>query len=168
MSMKEELHRIMKVAASLRPRILEPCLRLPFKMFGPVYTGPTMVSFSIGEPFEISYVIIGRLQQGPRPTRVRTAAFRPNQPYSLHHQFMAIGSASSCKLDRMIQTDMQFAFLGSMFFLRLLQTPPRGGRPCPWLTVSTIGTYRKLAPPSCYPYRGIRETPRGKPQGILR
>ncbi len=124
--LKEGFHRIMNVAASPRPRILEPRLRLPVRPFSLAYAGPTMASADFCEPFKIPYGIFRRHRQARRPPRVRTAAFPPHPPHLLHHHLMVIGFALSRKLARMIQPDMQFVFLflGSAFFCLRFPSDP--------------------------------------------
>ena len=129
--MKEGFHRIMKVAASPRPRILEPRLRLPVRPFSPAYTGPNMASADFCEPFKIPYGILSRHRQARRPPRVRTAAFPPHPPHLLHHPLMVMGFALSRKLTRMIKPDMRFVFLRSAFCLRLPSDPTSRWTPLP-------------------------------------
>ena len=62
--MKEGFHRIMKVAASPRPRILEPRLRLPVRPFSPAYTGPNMASADFYDPFKALYGVFRCHRQG--------------------------------------------------------------------------------------------------------
>lgn len=121
--LKEGFHRIMKVAASPRPRILEPRLRLPVRPFSPDYTGPIMASADFCKPFKTPYGVFSRYRQAHRPPRVRIAAFPPHPPHLLDHLLMVMGFALSCKLARMIQPDMRFVFLGSAFCLRLPSDP---------------------------------------------
>jgi hypothetical protein len=111
--LKEGFYRIMKVAASPRPRILEPRLRLPVR------------------PFKIPYGILSRHRQVHRPPRVRTAAFPPHPPHLLHHHLMVMGFALSRKLAQMIQPDMRFVFLRSAFCLRLPSDPTSRWTPLP-------------------------------------
>ena len=119
--LKEGFHRIMKVAASPRPRILEPRLRLPVRPFSPAYARPVMASADFCEPLKIPYGILSRHRQDRRPPRVRTAAFPPHPPHLLHHLLMVMGFALSRKLALMIQPDMRFVFLRSAFCLRWIR-----------------------------------------------
>jgi len=129
--MKEGFHRIMKFAASPRPRILEPNLRLPVRPFSPAYTEPNMASADFCKPFKIPCGIFSRHRQDRRPPRVRTAAFTPHPPHLLHHRLMAMGFALSGKLARVIQPYMRFVFLGSAFCLRLPSDPTSRWTPLP-------------------------------------
>ena len=129
--LKEGFHRIMKVAASPRPRILEPRLRLPVRPFGPAYAEPPMASADFCELFKTPYGIFSHLRQVRRPPRVRTAAFPPHPPHLLDHLLMVMGFALSRRLAPMIQPDMRFVFLGSAFCLRLPSDPTSRWTPLP-------------------------------------
>jgi hypothetical protein len=129
--MKEGFHRIMKVVASPRPRILEPRCWLPVRLFSPAYAEPTMASADFCEPFKTPYGIFSRHRQARRPPRVRTAAFTPHPPHLPHHLLMVKGFALSRKLARMIQPDMRFVFLRSAFCLQLPSAPTSRWTPLP-------------------------------------
>ena len=129
--LKEGFHRIMKVAASPRPRILEPRHRLPVRPYSPAYTEPNMASADFCEPFKTPCGIFSRHRQARRPPRVRTAAFTPHPPHLLHHLLMVMGFALSCKLALMMQPDMRFVFLRSAFCLRLPSDPISRWTPLP-------------------------------------
>lgn len=164
---KEGFHRIMKVAASPRPRILEPRLRLPVWPFSPAYTEPTMASADFCEPFKIPYGIFSRHRQVCRPPRVRTAAFPPHPPHLLHHTLMVMGFALSRKLTRMIQPDMRFVFLGSAFCLRLPSDPTSRWTPLPLANSFHHQDLQGTFTPKLLPMPGTHDTPLAGARGIF-
>ena len=106
----------MKVAASPRPRIVEPLRQLHVRPFG--YTILIWPLLTSGNPSEsLAEPLVSR--QVSRPPRVRIAAFTPPPPHLLHHLLMATGFALTRKLTPMIQPDMRFVFLGPELCLRL-------------------------------------------------
>ena len=157
--LKEGFHQIMKVAASPRPRILEPRLRLPVRPFGSAYAEPNMASADFCKPFKIPYGIFSRHRQDRRPPRVRTAAFTPHPSYSLHHRLMAMGFALSCKLARVIQPDMRFVFLGSAFCLRLPSDPTSRWTPLPLANSFHHQDLQGTFTPKLLPMPGTPEPP---------
>ena len=161
--LKEGFHQIMKVAASPRPRILEPRLRLPVRPFSPACTEPNMASADFCEPFKIPCGIFSRYRQARRPPRVRTAAFTPHPPHLLHHLLMVMGFALSRKLARMIQPDMRFVFLRSAFCLRLPSDPTSRWTPLPSANSFHHQDLQGTCTPKLLPMPGTREAPR--PQG---
>ena len=158
--LKEGFHQIMKVAASPRPRILEPNLRLPVRPFGPACAEPTMASADFCEPFKIPYGIFSRHRQARRPPRVRTAAFTPHPSHLLHHRLMAMGFALSCKLARVIQHYMRFVFLGSALYLRLPSDPISRWTPLPLANSFHHQDLQRASSPKLLPMPGKREIPR--------
>ena len=149
----------MKVAASPRPRILEPRLRLPVWPFSPVYAEPTMASADFCEPFKIPYGIFSRHRQVRRPPRVRTAAFPPHPPHLLHHHLMVMGFALSRKLAQMIQPDMRFVFLRSAFCLRLPSDPTSRWTPLPLANSFHHQDLQGTCTPKLLPMPGTRKLP---------
>ena len=165
--LKEGFHRIMKVAASPRPRILEPRLRLPVRPFSTACAGPTMASADFCEPFKIPYGIFSRHRQARRPPRVRTAAFPPHPPHLLDHHLMVMGFALSRKLARMIQPDMRFVFLRSAFCLRLPSDPTSRWTPLPLANSFHHQDLQGTFTPKLLPMPGTLETPPAGTGGIL-
>ena len=130
-NMTEGLHRIMKVAASPRPRILESHHRPHVRPFSPACATPNTASADFWKPFRAPCETPCRLRQVPRPPRVRAAAFTPHPPHLLHHRLMATGFAFSRKLAPMMQPDMRFVFLGSGLCLQLPSDPTSRWTPLP-------------------------------------
>jgi hypothetical protein len=165
--MKEGSHRIMKVAASPRPRILEPRLRLPVRPFSPACAEPSMASADFCEPFKIPYGIFSRHRQDRRPPRVRTAAFPPHPPHLLHHRLMVMGFALSCKLTRVIQPDMRFVLLRSAFCLRLPSDPTSRWTPLPSASSFHHQDLQGTSTPKLLPMPGTHKYPPAEPE-VLR
>ena len=165
--LNEGFHRIMKVAASPRPRIFEPRLRLPVRPFSPVYAEPTMASADFCEPFKTPYEIFSRHLQTRIPPRVRTATFTPHPPHLLHHLLMVMGFALSCKLAQVIQSDMRFVFLGSAFCLRLPSDPTSRWTPLPLANSFHHQDLQGTFTPKLLPMPGTDKYPPTKPE-VLR
>ena len=157
----------MKVAASPRPRILEPRLRLPVRPFSPAYTEPNMASADFCEPFKTPCEIFSRHRQARRPPRVRTAAFTPHPPHLLHHLLMVMGFALSRKLALAIQPDMRFVFLGSAFCLRLPSDPTSRWTPLPLANSFHHQDLQGTCTPKLLPMPGTRDTPPAGAGGIF-
>ncbi len=129
--MSKGLHRTMKVAASPRPRIPGPLLRLHVRPFSTACAEPTMASADFWKSFRIPCGIPCHLRQVPRPPRVRTTAFTPHPPHLLHHRLMATGFTLSRKLAPMMQPGMRFVFLELGFCLQLPSDPTLRWSPLP-------------------------------------
>jgi hypothetical protein len=157
----------MRVAASPRPRILEPRLRLPVRPFDPAYAGPTIASADFCEPFKIPHGTLSRHRQARRPPQVRTAAFAPHPPHLLHHHLMVMGFALSRKLTRVIQPDMRFVFLRSAFCLRLPSDPTSRWTPLPLANSFHHQDLQGTCTPKLLPMPGTRELPPSKLGGFL-
>ena len=164
--MTKGLHRIMKVAASPRPRILKPPLRLHVRPFNPACARPTTAFADFWKPFRIPCGIPCRLRQVPRPPRVRTAAFTPHPPHLLHHRLMATGFALSRKLAPIMQPGMRFVFLGSAFCLRLPSDPTSRRTPLPLANSFHHQDLQGTFTPKLLPMPGTHELPRRKQRGI--
>jgi hypothetical protein len=165
--LKEGFHRIMKSAASPRPRILEPRLRLPVWPFSPAYAGPTMASADSCKPSKTPIGVFSRHRKTHRPPRVRTAAFPPHPPHLLHHHLMVIGFALSRKLAQMIQPDMRFVFLRSAFCLRLPSDPTSRGTPLPLANSFHHQDLQGTFTPNLLPMPGTHKYPPAEPE-VLR
>ena len=163
--MAKGLHRTMKVAASPRPRIPEPPLRLYVRPFSTACARPTTASADFWKPLRIPCGIPCRLRQVPRPPRVRTAAFTPHPPHLLHHRLMATGFALSRKLAPIMQPGMRFVFLGSGLCLRLPSDPTSRWTPLPSANSFHHQDLQRTCTPKLLPMPGTREAPRGKPRG---
>lgn len=126
-----------------------------------------MASADFCKPLKTPYGVFSRHRQAHRPPRVRTAAFPPHPPHLLHHHLMVMGFALSRKLARMIQPDMRFVFLRSAFCLRLPSDPTSRWTPLPLANSFHHQDLQGTCTPKLLPMPGTRDTPRGKPRGIL-
>ena len=164
--LKEGFHQILKVAASPRPRILEPRLRLPVRPFSPAYAEPNMASADFCKPFKIPCGIFSRHRQARRPPRVRTAAFTPHPPHLLHHLLMVMGFALSRKLARVIQPDMRFVFLGSALCLQLPSDPTSRWTPLPLANSFHHQDLQGTCTPKLLPMPGTHHLTSGRAGGM--